>query len=81
MSVAGASERGVRTRRRILPAGSTWRSPLAIVGMAIAGAWIVIAHRRAAAGAERPARAGLPAAEGAGPGSTCSAPTSSAATC
>jgi peptide/nickel transport system permease protein len=43
MSVAGASERGVRTRRRILPAGSTWRSPLAIVGMTIAGAWIVIA--------------------------------------
>jgi peptide/nickel transport system permease protein len=43
MSVAGTSKRGVRTRRRILPAGSTWRSPLAIVGMTIAGAWIVIA--------------------------------------
>jgi ABC-type dipeptide/oligopeptide/nickel transport system permease subunit len=37
------TERALRTRLRILPAGSTWRSPLAIVGMAIATAWIVIA--------------------------------------
>jgi ABC-type dipeptide/oligopeptide/nickel transport system permease subunit len=43
VSAAGTSERTVRTRRRLLPAGSTWRSPLAITGMTIAAAWIVIA--------------------------------------
>jgi ABC-type dipeptide/oligopeptide/nickel transport system permease subunit len=43
MSVTGASERTARTRRRLLPAGSTWRSPLAIAGMTITAAWIVIA--------------------------------------
>jgi ABC-type dipeptide/oligopeptide/nickel transport system permease subunit len=43
VSTAGTGERTVRMRRRLLPAGSTWRSPLAITGMTIAAAWIVIA--------------------------------------
>ncbi len=44
MSVAGC-QRARRAKHAVgsSPAGSTWRSPLAIVGMAIAGAWIVIA--------------------------------------
>jgi peptide/nickel transport system permease protein len=33
----------VRMRRRLLPAGSAWARPLAIVGIAIAAIWIVIA--------------------------------------
>ena len=32
-----------RHARRLLPAGSAWRGPLAIVGIAIAAIWIVIA--------------------------------------
>ena len=33
----------VKIRRRLLPAGSAWARPLAIVGIVIAGVWIVIA--------------------------------------
>jgi ABC-type dipeptide/oligopeptide/nickel transport system permease subunit len=36
-------DRPARVRRRLLPAGSVWARPLAIVGMAIALGWIVIA--------------------------------------
>ncbi len=43
MSVAGASDRPARVRRRLFPAGSAWGRPLALVGMTIAGLWIVIA--------------------------------------
>jgi ABC-type dipeptide/oligopeptide/nickel transport system permease subunit len=43
MSVAQPAERPIRTRRRLLPVGSAWARPLAIVGVTIAAIWIVIA--------------------------------------
>jgi ABC-type dipeptide/oligopeptide/nickel transport system permease subunit len=43
MAVVQPAEAPVRIRRRLLPAGSAWGRPLAIVGIAIAATWIVIA--------------------------------------
>jgi peptide/nickel transport system permease protein len=43
MGVVAPVESPVKIRRRLLPAGSVWARPLAIVGIVIAGIWIVIA--------------------------------------
>jgi ABC-type dipeptide/oligopeptide/nickel transport system permease subunit len=43
MGVVAPVERPIKIRRRLLPAGSAWARPLAIVGIAIAAVWIVIA--------------------------------------
>jgi ABC-type dipeptide/oligopeptide/nickel transport system permease subunit len=43
MGVIAPTESPVKIRRRLLPAGSAWARPLAIIGIAIAAIWIVIA--------------------------------------
>ena len=43
MGVIAPAEGLVKARRRLLPAGSAWARPLAIVGIAIAAVWVVIA--------------------------------------
>ena len=79
MNVVGAPNRSLRLRRRLLPAGSPWARPLALVGMTIAGLWIVIAVAAPLLAPHAPL--GQDFAPQQGPSSdTSSAPTSSAAT-